>query len=671
MRQRLKIGTAHVDFSDSTIDGPNGRASMEPKVMKLLRVLSGQPGVVLSRETLLDDVWGVDYGGDESLSRAISLLRKAFGEERGKHQYIETIPKRGYRLIADVEIVEQNREALSENSRAPRALASLYRHINARTAGLFVGFTVLALVGLLFFWTQPSAVRFTDDDTGLAFLNTPQDAINQKSIAVLPFADLSGTGDQQYLADGLAEEILNAIIKFPDIRVIGQTSSFMFRERQANLNEIGSTLKVRYVLTGSLRKQRDQVRISAQLVQTDDGHVLWSKTYDESTNDIFDLQENIAQAIARNLDLALDASTEGPLVAELTDDQEAYDLFLQGRELSRRFGHQSKVNAVGLLERATQTDPQFAAAWAWLGRTKMLLSISSKGSETNQLVAGARSSVDRALMLDPNLAMGHYTKSMLQDYDLDFAGSLDSIETASALDPNQPFLVIRRGYYHALIGDIAKAERLMKDGLRRDPTDAVGLLNLAIVKLSVGDVDAAAKLLTRSNDLGFMPARGWLCLIAPLQNGMNSADKCWKDLPDNLKGRYAPVFEGEDAWRTLSNAQFGDDVAARKKVIEWLDVHFKQPDARANAYLLGIYLGLGEPKRFMDIFVAHPFPINAPTIASIWMDQKSYRNLRQHHEFPAFAERIGLVRAWQKYGWPDQCKKAAGTDGSNGRFTCR
>lgn len=666
----IRIGNARVDFTSLTIDGDAGRFSVEPKVLEVLRALVDQHGKVVDRESLIDKVWGVGFGGDERLSRAISLLRKALGDAPGKSEYIETLPTRGYRLVAEVKIDEPDaavsKDQLIENQ------AAITWHPSRRTKW-FAAISILAIASIVGFWLLMSPAKLAGsnaDKSDLAFLETSSNPVNQKSIAVLPFADLSPTGNQKYLADGLAEEILNAVIKFPDIRVIGQTSSFMFRDSKISAEDVGAALKVKYILMGSVRKQREKIRISAQLVQTENGRVLWSKIYDESANDIFDLQESIARAIASELDIALNISQSERLVPELTSNREAYELFLQGRELSRRFGHENKAKAVELLTQATKYDPEFAAAWAWLARTKMLLAISSTALETEALVAESRMDVDRALALDRDLAMGHYTKSLLQDYDLDFAGSLESVERAYALDPNQPFLAIRRGYYHALIGDTKKAERLMEDGLRRDPTDSAGLLNLASIKLSRGDIDVTSKLLRRSADLGFVPAAGWICFIIPLQTDSDDARNCWKKLPDNLRNRYAPVFKGREMWQLLGEAQFGNDKVARQKVVNLLDTHFEQPDARINTYLLGLYLSLKEPERFMETFVARPYPINASAISLIWFQFDGSNSLLPHPDFPLFAERIGLVTAWQKYGWPERCKKVVGTDGSRGRFKC-
>lgn len=660
---QVRIGNASVDFTSLTIEGDAGTFSVEPKVLEVLRALIEQDGQVVGRDTLIDQVWGVGFGGDERLSRAVSLLRKALGDKAGSHQYIETIPKRGYRLVATVEIVGSKSDSRSSKVDDNEVLTSSDSFGSSSRLMLFA-IIALAFVGATFiYFNADTSPKQTASDGSEAFAN-------KNSIAVLPFADLSAQSDQQYLADGLAEEILNAVIKFPDIRVVGQTSSFRFRNGANDLATISETLGVSHILTGAVRKQGDQVRITAKLLQTDNGAVIWSESYDDTIDDIFDLQENIARTLAEKLDVSLNNGKPERLAPQLTDNQEAYDLFLQGRELSRRFGRNNKSKSVELLEQAVSIDPEFAAAWAWIARTKMLLAITTETSKIHTVIDEARAATNRALAIDPDSAMGHYAQSLLHDYDLDIAASLDSIEKAFASDPNQPFLMIRRGNYYLLLGQSEKAERMIEEGLRRDPTDSAGLLNLAQAKSSLGKLDEAQALMNRSIDLGFVPAQGWLCGVLNYTIDGEAAANCWRNLPEIWQNRFKPVIKGPDDWNRMADAIYLGDREKRQYVIDLLDAHFGKPNSKSNGYLVAAYLNLNVPERFMSAYVEHRYPVNAAGISSIWLPGKRTQDLRRHEKFPAFAERIGLVRAWQKYGWPANCTKEQDTDGTNGRFSC-
>jgi len=675
----IRIGDARVDFATLSIVGQGGRVSVEPKVMDLLQVLVEHAGTVVTRAELLDRVWSETTGSDESLSRAVSLLRRAFGEVRAGRQYIETVPKRGYRLVA--EVVAEDGELPGQAGTPVRSEDDASQTSpGGESAGRgslswqqsLVAPGILVIVVVLLFWRVgiEGLTRGANDPDQVDSPKMAEIETKQKSIAVLPFEDLSSEGDQQYLADGLAEEILNALVRFSDLRVIGRTSSFNFRNPEPDLGQIASTLGVSHIVTGSVRKQGGRVRITTRLIDASDGLTVWSDSYDGNLDDIFDLQEKIARELNTNLGLILDLSLAGRFAPQLTEDRLAYDLFLQGRALARKFGHRNKLNARELLERAVALDPNFAAAWAWLGQANLYLTLTAQHDQIPDLVNTARVAVNRSLMLDPDLAMGHYVKTVLLDYDLDFAGSVDAVEKAYQLNPSQPFLAVRRGYYRAVIGRSREGARMMEQGLRWDPTDSVGLLNLGIAKQALGQLDQAAALLERSEDLGFQPAGGQLCNVLKHNKQPAEANRCWQERPEAFRHRYSPLFQTPEQWDMLGSALFLDDTAAKAEAAAILEAYFGQSDARSNSYLLQLLLVIGGPERYMTAFVNYPYPLNAGALTIIWDDREVYRSVRRHPDFPSFAQRIGLIEAWEKYGWPDTCEKRINPSDSMPQFSC-
>jgi TolB-like protein/DNA-binding winged helix-turn-helix (wHTH) protein len=656
---QVRIGTATVNFSRLTIEGEAGSFSVEPMVLQVLRALMERPGEVVSRETLIDQVWGVSYGGDERLSRAISLLRKALGEDARQNRCIETIPKRGYRLLVTpgdpIAADEKDSVTATDKPVAKRLLPALAVFL-VITAG--IAFFALAKPGWLGNANQGLAA------TGVA----PEDASHRNSIAVLPFTDLSKASDQRYLADGLTEEILDAIMKFPDLRVVGRTSSFRYAATEIDPRKVGSDLNSRYLLIGSLRKQDERLRVAAQLVEAADGRVVWSQTFAGSSERIFEFQESIARAIASELGVAIAAKDR--VLPRMTANKEAYELFLKGREMARRFGRENKRAGMRLLEQAIRLDPQFALAWAWLGNAKLLLAITEQPAESRALVAEARSAVDKAKAIDPNLAMGHFLEAVLHDYDLDFAASMDAMERAYAADPNQPYLIIRRGRNYAMLGQIDKAEELIEEGLRRDPTDAIGIINLSRIKLAKGELDEAQRLAIRSRDLGFVPAGPAICAMLNAQGSRQEAQTCWARLPDEITERYRPPFVEQGGWSQIGKAVIDGDADARQRVFTTLQDHFTKPDPRVNNYLMDLYLTVGTPEALMQEFVEHPYSGSSSSIASVWIAGEPYSRLRRDPAFPAFAARIGLVRAWEKYGWPNACRRADSPSPGTIKFSC-
>lgn len=664
---QVRIGTATVNFSRQTIEGEAGTFSVEPMVLEVLRALMERPGEVVLRETLIDQVWGVAYGGDERLSRAISLLRKALGEDARQNRCIETIPKRGYRLIVTPKALAADPAGGNTLADATAGTTKPAKPLSKRAAVALAAVAILLTVALAYGldgagWLGSAARSIAATRAGSA------EQGDRNAIAVLPFTDLSAAGDQKYLADGLTEEILDAIMKFPELRVVGRTSSFRYQAADIDPRKIGADLNSQYLLVGSLRKEDQRLRVAAQLIETDAGSVVWSQTFEGSIGRIFEFQESIARSIAAELGVAIAAKDR--VLPRMTDNKEAYELFLQGRDLSRRFGRDNKRTSIRLLEQAIELDPDFALAWAWLGQTKLLLAITESPAAARTLVSEARAAVGKAKAIDPDLAMGHFVEATLHDYDLDFAASIDAMERAFAADPNQPYLIIRRGRSYAMLGQIDKAEQLIEAGLRRDPTDAAGIINLSRIKLAQGKIDDAYRLAVRSRDLGFAPAAPSICWLQKSLGKDREARECWAALPDEIIERYRPPFNDRAAWNQIGETFIGGSDGARQTVLATLQNHFSKPDPKVNTYLMDLYLGVGSPDLFMQTFTGHPYSGSSSSVASMWLSDKPYTNLRRHPGFPAFAERLGLVRAWEKYGWPPQCRKTGRTSSGRIEFTC-
>ena len=185
------------------------------------------------------------------------------------------------------------------------------------------------------------------------------------SIAVLPFTDLSEAGDQEFFSDGISEEILNVLVRIPDLKVAGRTSSFSFKGKNADLREIGATLGVSHLLEGSVRRSGARLRITAQLIRSDDGFHLWSETFDREQTDIFEIQDEIARAIADQLALSLGLD-DGPIIPDRTDDIVAYENYLRAEQLYFKRGKENLEIAALMLGEVIARDPDYAPAWSAL-----------------------------------------------------------------------------------------------------------------------------------------------------------------------------------------------------------------------------------------------------------------------------------------------------------------
>jgi TolB-like protein len=311
------------------------------------------------------------------------------------------------------------------------------------------------------------------------------------SIAVLPFSDLSEKHDQEYFADGVAEEILNALAHVQGLKVIGRTSSFSFKGKSDDLKSIGQKLEVANILQGSLRKEGDQIRLTAQLISVNDGAQRWSETYDRKLAGIFKLQDEIARTVVGSLRVKLLGEATPP--AARTTTPEVYDLFLWGREQSRIVRPENNRQAVATLEKAVALDPQFAPAWAQLALAHFA-SVDWFGEGAKGLRAKALSEAERAVALAPELAQAYTARAHIRDLDqLDFKGALDDIDRALLTAPNDPDSLVVKAHIVLCKGTPGLVEGLgyLHRATAVDPLSVQAWTHLALSQVWSGDLAAA------------------------------------------------------------------------------------------------------------------------------------------------------------------------------------
>jgi TolB-like protein len=303
----------------------------------------------------------------------------------------------------------------------------------------------------------------------------PETEPSEKSIAVLPFVDMSPESDQAYFADGISEEILNVLVKTHSLKVAGRTSSFQFRGRNEDLRIIGQQLGVEHILEGSIRKANNRVRITAQLVKADDGFHLWSETYDRDLTDIFAIQDEIARAITDALAIELDlAEGEKSLASASTGNMEAYDRYLEARGLiARRLNF---PRAIDLLNEATELDPDFAAGWAANAQAHSL-SVYYRNVDLVEFKDNAESMANKALEIDPGLSSAH---SVLGDVYRDrheWLKAMKSYQRALALNPDD---TEANEQYAQMLWRVSYFEEALKYSSRAIELDPLSWVNVTV-----------------------------------------------------------------------------------------------------------------------------------------------------------------------------------------------
>ncbi|TDG15387.1 hypothetical protein E2F43_03915 [Seongchinamella unica] len=305
-------------------------------------------------------------------------------------------------------------------------------------------------------------------DVAAAPVSAPEAEAKPRSIAVLPFVNMSDDPEQEYFSDGISEELLNALAKIRELRVAARTSSFAFKDNNQNITDIGEQLKVETVLEGSVRKSGARVRITAQLISVDDGYHMWSETYDRDLTDIFAVQDEISAAIVDALKLHLSAG-EAP-AAQQPVNIDAYNLYLQGRHNVRQRDPKALEFALKQFQQAIDIDPDYAQPWAGMSLATQLLREDSYGKipgpESDRL---AQEYLDQAFALDPELGEAHAGQALLYNVQDRCEQSLQSLDKALAQLPAEGILYTWQSFCLRSLGQYDAAREAVNRGFEVDP----------------------------------------------------------------------------------------------------------------------------------------------------------------------------------------------------------
>lgn len=344
--------------------------------------------------------------------------------------------------------------------------------------------------------TEPAVL----EDPAEQSITTQPVADDEKSIAVLPFVDMSPEGDQAYFADGISEEILNVLVKTHSLKVAGRTSSFQFRGRNEDLRIIGEQLGVEHILEGSIRKANNRVRITAQLVKAIDGFHLWSETYDRELNDIFAIQDEIARSITDALAIELELiGSEQNLVSASTGNMQAYDSFLEARGLiAKRLDF---PRAIGLLNEATRLDPEFAEGWAANAQAHSL-AIYYLDIDRSEYKERAKYLAMKALEIDQDLSMAHSVLGDIYRDRYEWGKARESYLRALALNPDD--IEANEQYTQMLwrVGYFEEALKYSSKAIELDPLSWINLTVHAGLRYASGDHAGGWKDMQRAMQIG-------------------------------------------------------------------------------------------------------------------------------------------------------------------------
>lgn len=407
---------------------------LAPKVVETLLTLVQNSGRIIEKKELMMRLWPDTFVEESNLTYTIVQLRKTLGDDARHPRYIETIPKRGYRFIVDV---EENKPT-SETIYAEQVEREERQHREERS-GLIAATSVA-------------------------------------SIAVLPFVDMSPDKDQDYFCEGLADELINSLAGLPNLHVASRTSSFRFKSPALDIREVGKQLNVNTVLEGSVRKAGGKIRINAQLISAVDGYQLWSGKYDRKLEDIFAVQDDIAQSTVRALQVVLSSTDERALQRVRTTAIEAYEYYLRGHQLFYNMRRPSLESARRMYQKAIAIDEQFGPAYAGIADCSSFLYMDWGGVESD-LIDADRASL-KAVEIDPGLAQVHASRGIFLALSGRYSEAETVFETALHLNPR----LYEANYYYARAcfsqGKLDQAALLLEQAaaVRPESIDALSML---------------------------------------------------------------------------------------------------------------------------------------------------------------------------------------------------
>ncbi len=650
LKQGFRLNAWEVRPLTGEVAGADGVVHLEPKVMEVLAALAQRPGEVVEREELLRLVWGSRAAvADEPLTRCIAELRRVLGDSRQTPTFIQTIPKRGYRLLCPVTPLPLATPAATTPSPAPTppaatgspvppTSAAAPRRRTAAPALLGGVVAVLALAGIAV-W----AVTHGTTDTG--------EPIERNTIAVLPFTDIGGSPDNAYFGEGLADEILSRLSAVEGLRVVARTSSFAVRSSADDMRSIAQRLAVAHVLEGTVRRDGERVRIDVQLVDAPRGYRLWSERYDGEIGDIFALQDQIANTIVGKLretvptDLpATPFATSAP-----TTNLAAYELLLRGRQYLNRRDEASLRRSVLLFRQAIDLDAGYGQAYVELAKAYALLPSYSAEIQDEMFdlaLATLAAGLEQDASLDESMQV---VLALVASARWDWITAEVAFRRALEHAHNDPDLLVWYSQFLAAVGRPAEGAEYARRAKELDVLSPVVNHRLSVASMWIDADDEAVRYAQIAEELGMGPTPDAYIVLKLRQHD-------YAAIRPLLIG-VQTMFAKPTAWVD----PFLQALASPERRPEAIEALARAAEARdiPPKYLFGTWVYLDEATRAVDagLRLVH----DRPSFNVEFVFAREARSLRQDPRFGELVRAIGLNRYWDRFGWPQMCRKPAET----------
>ena len=437
--------------------------ALRPKTFALLRYLAANPGRLVPKQELIDAIWHGGAVTDDAIVQAVGELRRALGDAGAR--IIRTVPRRGYRFETTVTfeapstavpapgpvtMLEPVAVPAAQQAPSPRRGPTYYR----------AALVVLAVAGLA--WVTVLALRHDTESAGIAATAA------KPAVAVLPFSNPDGDSSRLYFADGLTQDLITALGRFSSLTVMSWNAVLPYRASPAEPLRIARAFDVRYQIEGTVQQTDGRVRVLARLVDAR-GHVLWSDRFDEASEDLFVLQEKLTAQIARALGVRITAFEQQRVLAKRPSNLAAYDHVLRARPALRSPTRENLAEARRMLRRATELDPDYAAAWSALAETYYVAVVQGWTESPAQMLERAEECASRALSIDPSDVRGHVELGRVHLFHGRYEEAKLAMERAIAINPNDADGLAGRGHILMWRGDTDAAIEALEAAQRIDP----------------------------------------------------------------------------------------------------------------------------------------------------------------------------------------------------------
>jgi TolB-like protein/DNA-binding winged helix-turn-helix (wHTH) protein/Tfp pilus assembly protein PilF len=624
---RLRFGVFVADAQTGELTEQGKRIRLQEQPFQLLLMLLQKPGEVVTREELRTKLWPqtiVDF--DHGLNKAISKIREALGDSSENPRFVETVARRGYRFLGAVAVGDEKRTEPSASDLTTTSASAIFLAPTLVQGARNFVWRLLAVGFAVAFATAASSALYHK------IYSSPKTI---SSLAVLPLENLTGDASQDYLADGMTDELTTRLAQISTLRVISRTSAMTYKYVHRPLSEIASALNVDAVVEGSVSRTGEQVHVNAQLIDARSDRHIWAESYDENTRDVLSLQSNVARAIAEQIRVTMKPQEQATLWKTQTLNPDAYQTYLKGRYFWNQRTRDGLQTAIDYFTRAVSIDPAFAEAYAGLADSYAVAGDWKYGVDSPQhAFVKATTAAAKALALDDTLGEAHASLAFALDlYAWDWQAAETEYKRAIKLNPNYATAHQWYSWHLIMMGRDTEAMVELKKALNLDPLSLIINADLADALCVAGRFDEAVEQSRKTLQMDPNFAVGHYELgqalaqkhmydeaIAELQRSIALSARSLL-FTANLGSVYALSGREEEA----------------KKIIDDLQSRHDQHTS-ADAYIAMIYVGLGDHDAAMTWLTE---AYEARFKASILL-HPTFDPLRSDVRFQNLLQRIGL-----------------------------